>query len=63
MAWVVWPPDQLNELPALAVRVTLPPVQNVVAPLAEMVAFGFELTVTVVAEEVAFPQALPVVTV
>ncbi len=40
-------------LPELAVKVTLPPAQKVVAPTADIVATGNELTVTAVADEVA----------
>ncbi len=49
-------------MPAGAVRVTLPPWQNVVGPLALMVAEGAGSTVTLVAAEVAL-QPLPFVTV
>lgn len=51
MALILWVVALLLHrylLPLLAVRVTLPPWQNVVAPLAVMVAVGNELTVTVV---------------
>jgi hypothetical protein len=37
----------------LAVRVTFPPVQNVVEPLAEIVGVATVFTVTFVADEVA----------
>jgi hypothetical protein len=62
MAWVVAPFDQRYELPALAVSVTLPPVQKVVAPLGVITAAGLALTVTAVAAEVE-PQPLAFVTV
>ena len=39
--------DQTNELPALALRVTLPPVQKVVAPLGVIDAGAGVFTVTV----------------
>ena len=48
-------------MPVLAVRVTLPPWQNVVVPLGVMVAVGVP-TVTTVALDVA-EQLLPLVTV
>lgn len=56
----VEPSDQSHELPALAVRVTLPPAQNVVGPLGVIVgADGAGLTVTTVGDEVAVqPSAL-----
>ena len=49
---------QLYEFAAKTESVTLPPLQKVVAPLAVMVAFGNEFTVTVVAAELAV-QPLP----
>ena len=45
----------------LAVSVTLPPAQKVVAPLAVIVAVGLFVTVTTVAAEVA--EQLPLLTV
>jgi hypothetical protein len=59
---VVAPFDQRYEEPALAVRVTEPPAQNVVAPDGVIVAVGSALTVTVVAALVAL-QLLAFVTV
>ena len=47
IAAVVAPVDQRYDTPPDAVRVTLPPAQNVVAPLGVMVAVGNEFTVTV----------------
>ena len=58
---VVAPLDHKYELPLLAVRVTLPPWQNVVAPPGVIVAVGAGFTVTVVGDDVA-PQ-LPLETV
>jgi hypothetical protein len=52
MDCVVAPLDQRYELAPEAVSVTLPPAQNVVAPLAVMAAVGSGFTVTVVAAEV-----------
>ena len=46
----------------LAVSVTLPPGQNVVAPLAVMVAVGVEFTVTTIEAEVAEQLLLLTVT-
>ena len=61
--WVVAPFDQRYEVPALAVRVTEPPSQNVVGPPAVIVAAGSAFTVTVVAVLVALqPAALVTVT-
>ena len=58
------PVDHNQDVPALAVNVTLPPLQKVVGPPAEMVAVGFEFTVTAVTVEVAkHPAALVTVTV
>ncbi len=49
--------------PAGAVSVTLPPAQNVVGPLAVIVAFGVLVTVTMVGAEVLLqPAALVAVT-
>ena len=62
MDCVVAPFDHRYVLPALAVSVTLPPAQNVVAPLDVMVAAGAGLTVTTVAAEVLL-QPLAFVTV
>ena len=59
---VVAPFDQRYDDDAGAVSVTLPPAQNVVGPLAVIVAAGLVLTVTVVAAEVAV-QPLAFVTV
>jgi hypothetical protein len=60
---VVAPLDQRYDAPLLAVSVTEPPAQNVVAPAAVIVADGSALTVTVVAEEVALqPFAFVTVT-
>ena len=49
---VVPPDDQSQELPALAVNVTLPPGQNVVGPPAVIVAAGAAFTVTAVGADV-----------
>src|SRR5947209_20333796 len=57
---VVAPLDQLYDVPALAVRVTLPPAQKDAGPLGVMVAVE-ELTVTMV--EAAFGHPVPSVTV
>lgn len=58
---VVSPVDQVFPLVALEVKVTLPPWQKVVAPLAEMVGVvGFEFTVTVVVADVAEQPFAPV---
>jgi hypothetical protein len=60
---VVAPVDQRKDDPLDAVRVTLPPAQNVVGPPGVMLAVGLALTVTVVGEEVALqPFALVTVT-
>ena len=61
MDFVVFPFDHRYELPVLAVSVTLPPAQNVVAPLAVMVAVGLFVTVTTVGADVA--EQLPLLTV
>ena len=45
---VVAPVDHKNDVPAEAVRVTLPPLQNVVGPLDVIVAVGTAFTATVV---------------
>ena len=47
IAAVVAPVDQRYETPPEAVSVTLPPAQNVVAPLGVIVAVGNAFTVTV----------------
>jgi hypothetical protein len=61
---VVAPFDQRYEEPALAVSVTEPPSQNVVAPEALIVASGLALTVTdFAAEAVLQPFAFVTVTV
>ena len=62
IACVVAPVDQRYVPPALAVRVTEPPSQNVVGPPAVIVATGVELTVTAGAADVAL-QPLAFVTV
>ena len=49
----VAPVLQRYEVPALAVSVTLPPLQNVVGPDAVIVAAGIGLTVTVAGPDVA----------
>jgi hypothetical protein len=54
---VVAPFDQSQDEPADAVRVTLPPAQNVVGPPAVIVAVGLALTVTAVGEDVALQPA------
>src|SRR5207248_730140 len=60
---VVAPVDHMYVKPTGAVSVTLPPAQNVVAPLGVIVGVaGFALTVTTVASDVAL-QVLPSVTV
>ena len=59
---VVAPVDQRYDDPALAVSVTEPPAQNVVAPEGMIVAVGAAFTVTVVADDVAL-QPLAFVTV
>lgn len=59
---VVAPLDQSQEAPLLAVRITLPPAQNVVGPDAVTVAVGAGATETVVGDDVA-AQPLPSVTV
>lgn len=46
MDWVVAPVDQSHDAPLFAVRMTLPPAQNVVGPEGVMVAVGVE-TLTV----------------
>ena len=52
-----------QDVPALAVKFTEPPAQNMVAVLAVMVAVGNAFTVTVVEEDVAEqPFALVTVT-
>jgi hypothetical protein len=60
---VVAPFDQTYDEPALAVSVTDPPSQNVVAPDGVIVATGRALTVTAVADDVVLqPLALVTVT-
>jgi hypothetical protein len=59
---VVAPVDQSHDVAALAERVTLPPLQNVVGPLGVMVGFGGAFTVTAAGVLVAL-QPLPLVTV
>ena len=50
-------------MPLLAVKVTLPPLQKVVGPLAVITAGGLAFTVTVVGADVALqPDALVTVT-
>lgn len=56
MDWVVAPLLQVYEDPALAVRVTLPPSQKVVGPLALIVAGGAALIVRVTAVLVLLSQ-------
>ena len=53
MEGVVAPLDQRYAVPLLAVRVTLPPLQNVVGPLALMVGVEALPMITEVADEVA----------
>jgi hypothetical protein len=54
MLCVVCPPGaQSHDEPALALNVTLPPVQNVVGPPGVIVAVGNVFTVTVVPVDVA----------
>ena len=63
MACVVAPFDQRYEEPFDAVKVTLPPAQNVVGPPAVIVAVGLALTVTAVGEDAALqPFAFVTVT-
>ena len=63
MLWVVSPLGAHNQpVPALAVRVTLPPSQKVVGPLGVMVAVGSGLTTTVTTPDVAV-QFTPLLTV
>ncbi|MES2371857.1 MAG: hypothetical protein V4557_04705, partial [Bacteroidota bacterium] len=50
-----------HELPALAVRFTDPPAQNVVGPPAVIVADGNAFTVIVIADEVAVQPLAPVI--
>ena len=60
---VVSPVDHKYVVPALDVRVTLPPAQNVSGPPAVMVGVaGSALTVTVVAAEAALRQPAALVT-
>ena len=54
---VVAPLDQRYDAPLLAVSVTEPPSQNVVAPEALIVATGVGLTVTLVEEDVVLQPA------
>ena len=63
MLAVVAPVDHRYEVPALEVRVTLPPVQNVSGPPAVIVGVeGTALTVTFVAAEGALRQPAALVT-
>ena len=63
MARVVAPLDHEYDAPLFAVSVTEPPEQNVVGPHGVMVAASAELTITLVAAEVALqPLALVTVT-
>lgn len=57
---VIAPLDQSQDAPELAVRVTVPPVQNVVGPDAVMVACGFAFTVTTTGADVALQPFAPV---
>jgi hypothetical protein len=50
---VVAPFDHKYAVPLLAVSITLPPLQNVVAPFGVMVGTGADPTLTDVADEVA----------
>ncbi len=50
---VVAPLDQNHDVPPIALRVTLPPAQNVVAPDAEMVGVAGVCTLTDNGAEVA----------
>ena len=60
---VVAPVDQRYDAPLDAVSVTLPPAQNVVGPLAVMLAVGLAFAVTTVGDDVAAqPLALLTVT-
>ena len=60
---VVAPVDQRYDAPLDAVRVTLPPAQNVVGPPAVMLTAGFAFTVTAVADDVVLqPFAFVTVT-
>ena len=61
IAGVVAPLDQRYDEAADAVKVTLPPAQNVVGPPAVIVAVGLALTVTTVGALVVL-QPLPFVT-
>jgi hypothetical protein len=60
---VVAPVDQRYDAPLDAVKVTLPPAQNVVGPEAVMLATAGGLTVTPVVAEVALHPFALVVTV
>ena len=63
MLAVVAPVDQRYVVPALEVKVTLPPAQNVSGPPAEMVGVaGNALTVTMVAADDALWQPAALVT-
>jgi ribonuclease PH len=57
IARVVAPFDQRYDAPADAVSVTLPPAQNVVAPLAVIAATGGSMTVTVTGALVALHES------
>ena len=64
IAWVVAPFDHVFPEVALLVKVTEPPWQKVVAPLAVTVGvLGLGLTVTTVLAEVEVQVPLPTVTV
>lgn len=61
--WVVSPVDHNHVVPALEVNVTLPPVQKVTGPPAEIVGVeGKALIVTAVAAEEALRQPAALVT-
>ena len=62
MDWVVAPLDQTLPVALDEVRVTDPPAQNVVGPLAVTAGAGTLVTVTVVALEVALQPLLVTVT-
>ncbi len=57
---VVAPFDQRYDEALDAVSVTLPPAQNVVGPLAVMLAVGLAFTVTTVEADVALQPFVPV---
>lgn len=62
MDCVIAPVDQRYDAPALAVKVTAPPGQKVVEPLAVIAAVGFALMLTATAAEVAEHEPLLTVT-